>query len=271
MKKKGFTLIELLVVIAIIALLMAIIMPSLRMAREQARSIACSSNLKTLVLGWRLYAEANGDKLVSASTPTSLSSTNPAWVLMPPNPGTASIEDKKEYIKKGALWPYIKNVKVYRCPSDRRKNSPIHLLAFRSYAIAGGLNGGGGSEAQPCMRLSDIKNPGRKYAFVAECDVRGYNMNSWLINPVSGQWVDALGIWHRGRSTNFGFVDGHVAKHAWKSQTFVDWCYTALDEPQRFSFYRDPQDGGEIELNDWRWALSGYAYKSLTGEPQTYR
>ena len=274
MKKKGFTLIELLVVIAIIALLMAIIMPSLRMAREQARSIACSSNLKTLVLGWRLYAEANGDKLVSASTPQQLSSTNPAWILMPPNPGTASIEDKMEYIKQGALWPYVKNVKVYRCPSDRRKNSPAHLQAFRSYAIPGGLNGvndGSWQIAKACRILGDIKSPALKYAFLPECDVRGYNMGSWVLNPVSGLWVDALGIWHRGRSTNFGFVDGHVAKHAWKSQTFVDWCYTALDEPQKFSFHRNPQDGGEIELEDWRWALTGYAYKSLTGELQTYR
>ncbi|MFC1766613.1 type II secretion system protein, partial [Planctomycetota bacterium] len=44
--RKAFTLIELLVVIAVIAVLMGILMPSLRMAREQARSMVCSSNLK---------------------------------------------------------------------------------------------------------------------------------------------------------------------------------------------------------------------------------
>ena len=42
----GFTLIELLVVIAIIALLMAILMPSLQRVRDQAKTIACQSNLK---------------------------------------------------------------------------------------------------------------------------------------------------------------------------------------------------------------------------------
>ena len=65
MKRKAFTLIELLVVIAVIAVLMGILMPSLRMAREQARSIVCSSNLKTLVLGYTLYAGDNNGKLVN--------------------------------------------------------------------------------------------------------------------------------------------------------------------------------------------------------------
>ncbi|MFC1653199.1 hypothetical protein ACFL3F_05725 [Planctomycetota bacterium] len=82
--------------------------------------------------------------------------------------------------------------------------------------------------------------------------------------------IAALAIWHRGRSTNFGFVDGHVEKHGWESQEFVDWVYLALDNPNQFSFYRNPQDGGEDELNDWRWALEGYAYKSLTGTARKY-
>ncbi len=52
----GFTLIELLVVIAIIAVLMALLMPSLRKARELARSAACLSNLRQAGAGLMLYA-----------------------------------------------------------------------------------------------------------------------------------------------------------------------------------------------------------------------
>ena len=53
--KKGFTLIELLVVIAIIALLLSIIMPALKMAREQARKIVCKSQLSQLGKAVEMY------------------------------------------------------------------------------------------------------------------------------------------------------------------------------------------------------------------------
>ncbi len=50
--RRGFTLIELLVVIAIIAVLMAILMPSLNRAREQGKRASCLSNLKQLQMAW---------------------------------------------------------------------------------------------------------------------------------------------------------------------------------------------------------------------------
>lgn len=65
-RRNGFTLIELLVVIAIIAVLMAVLMPSLRRAREQARSITCRANVRSLCTAWLMYKDANDDRLVSA-------------------------------------------------------------------------------------------------------------------------------------------------------------------------------------------------------------
>ena len=58
---RGFTLIEILVVVAIIALLISILLPSLRRAREQARRVACATNLRTCHQALMFYAQANQD------------------------------------------------------------------------------------------------------------------------------------------------------------------------------------------------------------------
>ena len=60
-RRKGFTLIELMIVVAIIALLIAILLPSLARAREQAMQVACAANLNSIHKGMFYYAEDTGD------------------------------------------------------------------------------------------------------------------------------------------------------------------------------------------------------------------
>jgi prepilin-type N-terminal cleavage/methylation domain-containing protein/prepilin-type processing-associated H-X9-DG protein len=60
-KRRAFTLIELLVVIAIIAILMGILMPALKKAKEQGQSAACKGNLKGYTLAVSMYAQENDD------------------------------------------------------------------------------------------------------------------------------------------------------------------------------------------------------------------
>jgi prepilin-type N-terminal cleavage/methylation domain-containing protein len=60
---RGFTLIELLVVVAIIAILIALMIPSLGRAREQSRRTVCAANLKGIGLAINVYAEENSGRI----------------------------------------------------------------------------------------------------------------------------------------------------------------------------------------------------------------
>ncbi len=76
-RKSGFSLIELLVVIAIIALLLSIITPSLKLAKEKANNLFCRANVRSLSLGFRLYTETNDGKVFGYGS----SGGNNLWLM----------------------------------------------------------------------------------------------------------------------------------------------------------------------------------------------
>lgn len=104
MKKRGFTLIELLVVIAIIAILAAILFPVFARAREKARQTSCLSNLKQLGLAVQMYTQ-DYDETYCMSV-----------YGVPPN---------RIFTFYDAHLPYMKNVQIFQCPSDPRRNDLV--------------------------------------------------------------------------------------------------------------------------------------------------
>jgi len=230
MKRTAFTLIELLVVIAIIAILMSILLPSLRLARDQANRVYCLSNVRSLTDAWFMYHGDNDDKLVNGDVRTSSFQDGLFWVEPPQDSsGTTNsdptLEDELRGIEQGALYKYIKNVDAYRCPADDRKRNPDRAT-FRSYSIAGGMNGeedSGSYHVESVKLYTEIKHPSAKYVFVEEADPREWSMGSWLVLPTGNQWVDPLSVWHNGRSA-LGWADGHATMRKWLDKRTIEMC-----------------------------------------------
>ena len=82
-RQRAFTLIELLVVIAIIAILAAMLLPALALAKQKAQGIGCLNNNKQLILAWTMYANDSNDRLVYNRTIT-------GTLVTPPTTGSAT-------------------------------------------------------------------------------------------------------------------------------------------------------------------------------------
>jgi len=234
-RPKGFTLIELLVVIAIIAILMAILMPAMNRVKEQGKRVVCLNNMKQLALTWIMYADENDDKIVNGEAYGGGDGTAPI-----PTGGIHKGEQwwtgddigdfwlginlpqvlQEKAIRAGALFPYCKDEKLYRCPTGVRGE-------MRTYTITDAMNGlrrdgtySGNSGARVgrtvlwVKRRAEISSPGPAFRIVF-LDEGRITPDSYATHYLNERWWDPPFVRH-GDGTNVSYADGHAAYWKYK-------------------------------------------------------
>lgn len=286
-KRVAFTLIELLVVIAIIALLMAVVMPSLSAAKRLATGAVCLANENQLGKVWFLFSEDHNGNLVDAQPePASRYNgehdygdgigTGYNFTAPPLDTNYTTSNDTECYslqgrirgFQTGALWPYFEDPKLYHCPGDKRSAKDEERYGYRTYSIGGvysryaiaDLTSTSTWEGNVAVtKFSRIVNTGSKIVWIEEMDLEQYfNNNTWNIFLTSPRiWYDPVAVWH-GDSSTFGFADGHAEKHKWVNEL--------TREMGNFGIQMDNSDGSQQKIEtvpdgeeeDYEWFISHY-------------
>jgi len=241
----AFTLIELLVVIAMIALLVTILVPSLRKARGQAKDVLCAANLRAIGLGWHLYLQDSDNYFPSWRG-------NTQWFYGGRHPSVMNERAGGWALPYRPLNPYVamdlrneRGTGLFQCPFDRTiidtvRGGISHLDGFTAYEYYGNdylLNWlllrpfhAETAELVPgvkSFRLEYVQVEAARLVMAGDCQ--------WYYTVNDAQW-DA-NFHNYDEQMNLLFVDGHVSflqlERGWGitgQYTFWPYTYIPLEE-----------------------------------------
>lgn len=152
--RPAFTLIELMVVIAVIAILAAMLLPTLGQAKKQARHVHCLSNLKQWGINWMVYADDNDGSFPAGNTV--------GWA-------------RGEWVK-ALLDHYRRRPEILLCPLATARRGPgarENLVAEDSPAA---VAYGGPRSCYEFPLPDPILGPGRRL-------LSSYGINNWVYDP----------------------------------------------------------------------------------------
>ena len=262
-RKRGFTLIELLVVIAIIAILAAMLLPTLAKAKEKANRAGCLSNLRQWGLALNMYLDDNTQVFPDFSIPNNTPGapagydqdnihwTDLATFAAAGYGNSAWFNALPPYVSQRPLWQYAANPtnfvngrSIFNCSSARflpAEMNPMTRVAF-SYGINfKGTNGA--VPAVPPFRATEVLHPS---AFVFFSDVRANSGETpfYGANPLNDLGAPRGSLNHlssrHSAGANLTFLDGHAA--------YFKYSYLAYQKGTKIG------DPGNADVN---WSYDG--------------
>jgi prepilin-type N-terminal cleavage/methylation domain-containing protein len=201
-RRGAFTLVELLVVIGIIAVLIAILMPALRRARNQAQKVDCMSRVRQGIMATHMYTQAYKGWL-----------PGPRGQTNPPGPHTIPVDT-------GWLWVYgfLKEKEVWLCPIDPRPaderqysftyNGRMFTYPGHEDDVAPDTGNGGLIPDPHHRRITSFHYPDSCLVYGEE-NVTGFRVGPYLINDCYFIYDDVTDDRHMGKSIG-GYLDGHA-------------------------------------------------------------